>query len=193
MEKYSVNYRENNATARLTDFLAQIFNGETPIIVCIGTDAVSGDSLGPLTGSLLQNKLSGKTFVFGDMISPITAKEIPFVADFLNTTFQNTPILAIDAALGLKEEIGNIKVCDTPVKPGLGVNKNLSPLGTASLIAIVESKDEGKNLLSSVRLSLIYQLADMISQAVYDYFLSIKYNSSPLNSIKYPDFKKEVL
>ena len=171
MENYCVNYRESNSSARLKGFLSQIFNGKVPVVLCIGTDAVSGDSLGPLTGSLLQNKLLGKTLVLGNMNYPVTAKEIPFVAEFLKDVFPSSPILAIDAALGQKEDIGALKILNAPVKPGLGVNKNLAPLGTQSLIAVVEEKSGNKNLLSSVRLSLVYSLAEIISSAVSEYVL----------------------
>ncbi|MBE5742335.1 MAG: spore protease YyaC [Clostridiales bacterium] len=185
MEIYCVNYRESRSKTVLSQSFAQIFRGEIPIVVCIGTDAVQGDSLGPLTGSLLKERILGKTLVLGNMDCPITAKEIPSVAEFLREVFPKTPILAVDAALGEKQEIGTVKVLDKPLKPGLGVNKNLSPIGTSSVIAVVEEKCGNKNLLGAVRLSLIYKMADLISSAVSDYISNCYANSNRLRDEKY--------
>jgi putative sporulation protein YyaC len=164
--------------------LTHIFNGKVPIIVCIGTDAVAGDSLGPIVGSMLKEKILGKTFIFGSLDSTVTAKDVTAVSRFLNSVYVDYPILAIDAALGKKEEIGNVKLSDQPVKPGLGVNKDLSLLGTASLIGVVEQKLGGQNLLSSVRVSLVYKMAEIISSAVSEYVRDCAnntYKSNPRN------------
>ena len=182
MENYCVNYRERTAKMQIKQSLRQILRGKLPIIVCIGTDAVAGDSLGPLTGSLLKEKINGKTFIFGSMESTITAKDVKSVASFLEATYPYSQVLAIDAALGIKEEIGQIKISDQPVKPGLGVNKNLQKIGTASLLAVVEEKNLTKNLLPTVRFSLIYKMAEIISSAICEYcneceFKIIKTNS----------------
>ena len=46
-----------------------------PIILCIGSDLVLGDSLGPLIGTLLL-KRNVEAYVYGTLGSPITAKEV---------------------------------------------------------------------------------------------------------------------
>lgn len=94
------------------------------------------------------------------------------VAEFIKTVYPSAPILAIDAALGKKEEIGLVKITDAPIKPGLGVDKNLAEIGSASIIGVVEEKIGGKRLLNSVRLSLVYNQAKLISNGILKYFLS---------------------
>ena len=154
--------------------LKQILCEKIPIIVCIGTDAVVGDSLGPLVGSMLKENLMGKTYVFGTVDCPITAKEVGLVAEFVKNAYPDTPILAIDAALGKKQEIGTIKVMKGPIKPGLGVDKDLAEIGTASIIGVVEEKEKGKRFLSSVRLSVVYMQAKAIANAINSYISSCK-------------------
>ena len=152
--------------------LHHVLGGATPVIVCIGTDAVVGDSLGPLVGSMLKEKLAGKTYVFGTVESPITAKDVSVVADFVKNVYPDTPVLAIDAALGKSEEIGSIKIVKSPIKPGLGVDKDLGEIGDVSIIGVVEERERGKRCLTSVRLSLVYKQAILIATAIEGYIKS---------------------
>lgn len=169
MKNFCLNCKLKETKEVLKSGLFSILRGKIPIIVCIGTDAVSGDSLGPMVGSRLKESLAGKTFVFGSLDNPITAKDVGGVAEFVKTVYSDCEILAIDAALGKKEEIGYLKLTDSAIKPGLGVDKELSEVGTSSIIGIVEEKVYGKKYLSSVRLSIVYDEAQVIVDAINEY------------------------
>lgn len=177
MESYSFALEDNKLREKISSALYRVLKGETPIICCIGTDAVSGDSLGPVTGTMLKNKLLGKTYLYGTLDKPITAKDVPYASRFIRAFHPETPILAIDAALGEAGEVGNVKISASPVKPGLGVKKDLSEVGNCSIIAVVEEKRR-RELLSSVRISLIYRLAGEISDGIQDYLEKIAYGAT---------------
>ena len=54
----------NRAGMRSTQNLPVL--GQPPVIVCIGSDLAIGDSLGPVTGSLLKHKTQGlNAYVYG--------------------------------------------------------------------------------------------------------------------------------
>lgn len=169
MKNFCINYLSKECKIFLKTALNEIFNGQIPIVACIGTDAVVGDSLGPLVGSMLKQKLMGKTYVFGTVDEPITAKDVGILSEFLINAYPNVPVFAIDAALGKKNEIGNVKIFQGSLKPGLGVDKKLKEIGDVSLIGVVEQKEGGKALLPMVRLSLVYNLATVISDAFCEY------------------------
>ncbi len=169
MKNFCINYALKESRQGLKSAFYDLFKGEIPIVACIGTDAVIGDSLGPLTGSMIKQKIAGKTFVFGTVNDTITAKDVGIVSEFLKNAYPDFPILAIDAALGKKNEIGAIKAFCGALKPGLGVDKKLKEIGTATVIGVVEQKDGGKALLPMVRLSLVYNLATVISDAFCEY------------------------
>ncbi|MBE5747686.1 MAG: spore protease YyaC [Clostridiales bacterium] len=139
-----------------------------PIIVCVGSDLAIGDSLGPITGSMLQYKTQGlNTFIYGTLSSPITAKEIGTLRAFLRETHRDNQILAIDAAVGDKGDIGLIKLSDTPLLPGAGANKKLGAVGDVSIMAVVAEKSIGNyGLLNTTRLNLVYTMSEIISDAV---------------------------
>ena len=139
-----------------------------PVVVCVGSDLAIGDSLGPITGSMLQYKTQGLgAFIYGTLASPVTAKEITHLRAFLRETHFNEQILAIDAAVGEKGDIGLIKIQDTPLFPGAGANKKLGEIGDVSLMGIVAEKSlTNYALLNTTRLNLVYSLSDIISDAV---------------------------
>ena len=87
-----------------------------PVVVCIGSDLAIGDSLGPITGSMLKFKTQGiQVFIYGTLATPITAKEIAALRVFLKESHPNSPVIAIDAAVGAEGDVGLIKLHDRPL------------------------------------------------------------------------------
>ena len=145
------------------------------IFVFIGTDANIGDSLGPICGQITD--FSGRTCLFyGDLTNTITAKDVPYLVDFIKQTHPSSFIVTVDAALGSKDDIGVIKVCKNGIKPGLGVNKNLPEIGDASIIAVVGEKKLNYGLNSVLRLGAVFKIAKTISDGITE-FLSLRADS----------------
>ena len=140
----------------------------SPVIVCVGSDLAIGDSLGPITGSMLQYKTQGlKTFIYGTLAAPVTAKEIRFLRTFLKETHPKSQVIAIDAAVGTDGDIGLMKLGDTPLYPGAGANKKLGSIGDVSVMGIVAEKSVANfGLLNTTRLHLVYTMAERISSAI---------------------------
>ena len=140
----------------------------SPVIVCIGSDLAIGDSLGPIVGSMLKFKTQGLgVFLYGTLSAPITAKEIGYMRTFLKETHKDSPIIAIDAAVGGMGDIGLIKLHNTPLLPGAGANKKLGALGDISIMGIVAEKSLGNyGLLNTTRLNLVYTMAEIISDGL---------------------------
>ena len=162
---------ENEFAARgVAGFLSEIFKGDRFVVACIGTDAVIGDSLGPLVGSFLSETLGGRTFVYGNFASPVTARDVGSLAAFLRSVHPCDKILAVDAAVGRKEEIGLIRMSDCPLKPGAGVEKNLTKIGDANVIGVVAEKPSEAGSLGTVRLSRVWKAASVIADGIKKYF-----------------------
>lgn len=138
----------------------------TPLFVCVGSDLVLGDSLGPLIGTML-TKRNVNAYIYGTLNSPITAKEILCAKTHLKMLHPNAFIIAIDAAVGNSEDVGIIKVSNRGLKPGLGVDKNLGVIGDCSIIGVVAGKSlQNYNLFNLTRLNLIYKMAETITSGV---------------------------
>ena len=65
------------------------------VFVCIGTDAVIADSLGPIIGTKLTPHEKWTISVYGTLHDPITAKNSNNYANFP----ENTLVVAIDATI----------------------------------------------------------------------------------------------
>ena len=143
-------------------------NDDLPVVLCIGSDLAIGDSLGPVTGSMLKYKTQGlHAFIYGTLAAPVTAKEIKYVRSFLRETHRGRKVIAVDAAVGGEGDIGLIRICDRPLLPGAGANKRLGSVGDLSIMGIVTEKSLGNyGLLSATRLNLVYSMAEIISDGI---------------------------
>ena len=143
--------------------------GLKPIFVCIGSDLVLGDSLGPLIGTMLR-KRNLSSYVYGTLNFPITAKEIEYVKTYIKQMHPNTTLIAIDAAIGAQDDVGLIKVTDKGLAPGLGVNKKLGVVGDVSIIGVVAGKSlQNYNLYNLTRLNLVFKMAEKIVDGIEKY------------------------
>ena len=144
-----------------------------PVVICVGSDLSVGDSLGPVTGTKLKEKLKDlNVFIYGTLSKPITAHEIKYTQDFIRRTHPDSPVIAIDAAVGVAGDIGLIKIAKRSLKPGSGANKKLAKLGDISIMGIVAEKSLfNYALFSSTRLNMVYRMAEIIAEGVANFIL----------------------
>lgn len=177
MKEYSYPSSEKTTARAIADKLHEFLNGEIPIVVCIGTDAAIGDSLGPLCGTFIENKKKD-LFVYGSLQKTVTAKEIRTIRSFISKVHPFSKVLVIDAAVGRSYDVGRIKISSAPIKPGLGADKDLPPIGDVSIIAIISEKTKSNyEFYSLTRLSPVYFIAKTISDAVVTYCDDVSNNN----------------
>ena len=108
--------------ANLVD-LSQKKNGHRPILfLCIGSDRVPGDCLGPLVGYKLERLCDTMQHTFvvcGSLAHPVHAVNlrqklhyVKHLGDFLT--------IAIDASIGAKENLGMLCLSNSALYPGEG-------------------------------------------------------------------------
>jgi len=135
------------------------------IILCIGTDRSTGDSLGPLTGSKLRS-FNPYPYIFGTLDDPVHASNLHDHIKSIHNKFDNPFIFAVDACLGRLENVGCISLGHGSLKPGAAVNKDLPAVGDAYVTGIVNVSGFMEHLvLQSTRLSLVMKMADTIAHA----------------------------
>ncbi|NMB00877.1 MAG: spore protease YyaC [Firmicutes bacterium] len=141
-------------------------------IVCVGTDRSTGDSLGPFIGSALlkqQEKgiLPGHVAIHGTIHEPVHALNLSETIAHINQQNRKSTIIAIDACLGRVKNIGYISIKRGPLHPGTGVNKQLPSVGHYHIIGVVNAAGFMEHVvLQNTRLSLVLQMADVISEAL---------------------------
>lgn len=147
------------------------------VIFCIGTDRATGDALGPLVGDYLMQH-STNINVAGTLKNPIHALNMRENIDNLYNCFDEPFVIAIDASLGIRQDIGMVTLTNSHMYPGKGVNKKLPAIGDISITGIVNmSGHPGTSLLQSTRLYMVKKMSDCISQAI---IYAFNYLSIPL-------------
>jgi len=152
----------------ITQTLLQLFNiadTRPPILLCIGTDRVTGDCFGPLVGTMLLNLHSVNTYIYGTLENPVTALNLLQTVAFIKFKHPNRTILAIDSSLGKESDVGNIRVIADGIYPGAATGKNLPKVGDFSLTATIAPLGKS-SLLYGVRLGFVHKLAQRAAHAI---------------------------
>nr|WP_242691318.1 spore protease YyaC [Cytobacillus praedii] len=137
------------------------------VIVCIGTDRSTGDSLAPLVGWNLSKMKLENFYVYGTIDDPIHAENLNEKINYINSKHKNAYIIGIDACLGRSTSIGRIRVNDTPLSPGAGIGKNLPQVGECSITGVVNVSGFMEFfVLQNTRLSLVMKMANDISDLI---------------------------
>lgn len=175
------NYTDSLVSLKIRDVISSVIlplnHKKYIIILCIGTDRCTGDSLGPLIGYKLKAFSNELIKVYGDLENPVHANNLEETINLINSTYSDPFIIAIDASLGGINSIGKIFIKDTPLTPGLAMNKKLPKVGNISITGIVNiSCSFDFMILQNTRLHIVMRLADIISKGLI-YSLS-KYNST---------------
>lgn len=136
------------------------------IILCIGTDRVTGDSLGPLVGHQLLAS-TNRFIIYGNLEEPVHAINLIETMEEIYSEYENPYVIAIDASLGSKDHIGYVTLRQGPLKPGQGISKDLPAIGDISITGIVNlSGRPGAFLLQNTRLYTVMKLVDCIASGI---------------------------
>ena len=150
-------------------FVNQLYDHTSQLIIlCIGTDRSTGDSLGPLVGSKLKSmKCMVDVPIFGTLDEPIHAVNLEETIKTIYDSYSNSFIIAVDACLGKTESVGYISIKEGPLQPGTGVNKTLPAIGDLHIVGIVNVGGFMEYMvLQNTRLSLVMKMADTISEGI---------------------------
>ena len=138
------------------------------LFLCIGTDRSTGDSLGPLIGYKLKERRMRNAKVLGTLEKPVHAMNLEEYLKLVKQKYPDYLIVAVDASVGNAEHVGYITLGKGPLKPGLGVSKELKEVGDLFITGIVGScGSQDPLMLQSIRLSVVMRLTDCISESIY--------------------------
>lgn len=140
---------------------------EKVLMLCIGTDRSTGDSLGPLIGYQLKNRDLKHIRVLGTLNRPVHAMNLEDTMELVEHYYQDHLVIAVDASVGMNDHIGCITLGRGALKPGLGVSKELKSVGDLFITGIVSScGNYDPVMLQSIRLSMVMRMAECISESV---------------------------
>ena len=140
------------------------------VVVCFGTPAIAGDSLGPEVGTILREDKNFPAFVYGTLDRPVTGRNMNEWISFVRETHKGAVLLAVDACLGEASNLGRISVRSDGECPA-AVGGKKSRFGDVGIIAVVGDKS-GDALTELMQANAVYvselahKVADLIKSAV---------------------------
>ncbi len=144
------------------------------VFLCIGTDRVIGDSFGPLIGYKLKTLFRDEENikVFGTLDNIICMHNISNVINEINNTYQESFIIAVDAAFSKRNNIGKIVVSKNSLNVRSGFNKSNIYVGDMSIKGVV-AKDFNNpkynfKILQNTPLNFVMNMADLVANGIYN-------------------------
>lgn len=151
------------------DYFLRFFQGQSLltkeiILLCIGTDRSTGDCLGPLIGTKMEESTQSLFYIYGTLDHPVHASNLEDHLTLINERFTNPYIIAVDACLGRLETVGNVNIGLGSLKPGAGVNKKLPSVGDMYITGIVNVGGFMEYfVLQNTRLNMVMKMANLIT------------------------------
>jgi putative sporulation protein YyaC len=136
------------------------------IVLCIGTDKSISDSLGPFCGMLLKHR--SQLPVFGTLEKPVHRENLSFTMDVIRLLHPRHMILAVDAAYGMREDSGSVMLINDGIVAAGYAQEATYKAGDIALIGITDYPGSERDWLNKMRISTVYQMAEMISDAVIE-------------------------
>ncbi|MBO8168724.1 MAG: spore protease YyaC [Thermoanaerobacteraceae bacterium] len=184
--KLKIDHRDPLATHKLSNHLSQYLlqlnpdNKRPVIVVAIGTDRSTGDSLGPLCGTKLEEFSIPNLSIYGTLDNPVHASNMDEKLRLIQSSHRNPLIIAVDACLGRADSVGFITLAPGSVRPGAGVNKTLPAVGDVHFTGIVNVGGYMEYfVLQNTRLSIVVKLANQIAHSI---LLGLKKAKMPIHS-----------
>ena len=137
------------------------------VFVCIGTELVAGDSLGPLVGQRLKQLNLPDVRIYGTLDEPVHALNLAWKVSLIKKRHPNSCVIAVDASFGSRFQLGRVSLQPGPIFPGLGVGKSLPPVGNISVTGIVcaNGPDCHENLQKTPLSRIIPQVETIVTAA----------------------------
>lgn len=168
-----IHSRAHNAAERLGFEVYRLGSGidfNEIVVLCVGTDRATGDSLGPLTGHLLCGGFEGINEgikLFGTLDAPVHAKNLGKTMEMIKCEAENPLIIVVDACLGKTRHIGYLTVGRGGITPGAGVKKPLPSVGDVFVTGIVNFGGVMEfQILQNTRLNIVMKMAEVISGGI---------------------------
>ena len=148
------------------------------VLLCVGTDRIIGDSLGPIVGTMIEQTCSStralayasrQLNVYGTLHHTVHALNLEEISLQIQKKHADCTVIAIDASLGDRSDIGSVFIRPGNLQPGAGVHKNLPQLGDITITGVAGEQSRHPYLtLQTVRLSTVVQMAEHICSCILE-------------------------
>lgn len=151
------------------------------IFLCVGTNKIIGDMIGPMVGEDLKNRINKNTkkeiIVFGNMENTLNLKNAKNIISNIKSKYVNPFIITIDTALGKEENLKKIYVTQGEIEIGKAVSKGIKYESHVNIKGVVgkysNTKEKNINTLKNVEPESIFYLSSIISNGITEVIKNI--------------------
>lgn len=143
------------------------------VILCVGTDKLIGDLVGPIAGQKLKRLFKDfeKITVYGDIKETVNITNLNKIISEIIANYDQPFIITIDSALGPKEKVETVWVSTGNLNPGSALKKQESCRSNVNFKAVVGENLKNNilnfNVLNSIERNVVQRLANEITYHVY--------------------------
>lgn len=169
---FYINAQKENSSREISRILKKCIHNHPPtwselVFLCIGSDRMTGDCLGPYIGQQLIRRNAHGISVYGTLDNPVHALNLEEYSSLIRFRHPDALVIAIDACLGQKKHLGYVTIGNGALYPGAGVRKELPPVGDIHITGIVNISGILEQLtLQTTRLSTVISLGDTITRGI---------------------------
>ena len=146
------------------------------IFLCIGTDRIIGDCLGPIVGTKLKNKFEKQNIyninIYGTLDENVSYSNIEDVLKTINDKYDDAYIISVDSALSNKENIGKVFIKEGKLSLGKSLNKKKIEIGDISISGVVGKNCKipkyNFNILQNISLNEVLKLANVVYKGIIE-------------------------
>ena len=140
------------------------------VVICIGSDRVSGDMLGPLVGSSLREEYHLPCPVYGWVGESVNGVNLEEYLCMIERRHKNSHLIAVDAALGKKKDVGKIRLKRGGIRAGGALDRPGGKVGDIGLVGVVAEETDPNDVypaLLAVPFPLVEDLAGRIACMIH--------------------------
>lgn len=139
------------------------------IFLCIGTDKIIGDSIGPIVGSKLKEIENNYIKIYGTLEKNLDFLNTKSMLENIYKIYENPFLITIDAALSRRKNIGEIFVTNGYIKLGNALEKSICYYSNINIKCVVGEyldKKTNINILKKVDKIKIYNMAELLTKHI---------------------------
>lgn len=166
-----IHYLDKKSVAYLSEALTNHYYSTSKfteiVIICVGTNRYTWDSLGPMVGTRLTERFEGNRNVhlYGTLDQPVHALNLQKTIAHISKTHKQAYMIAVDAALGQFYKIGTLQLVEEPLQPGMSMDKELPPIGHIHVKGIINNHSLlNHKVMEHTSLTFVNEMSAVISR-----------------------------
>lgn len=140
------------------------------VFLCVGTNKIIGDAVGPIVGDNLKSLENGFMRIYGTTDNTLNFSNAKRIIEKIYSEHKNPFLITIDSALGNKEKVGQIFIGKGFIKLGNALEKNICFYSDITIKCVVGSyfynREQNIKELKNADISSVFEMSKIVSNGI---------------------------